>query len=606
MTVAGTGRRLDRLARVRGAVDQLVAEVLGRSADADVIRPTRRGSWWYAARIPAGGERAIHARSPLGDTRRPLDAEEFWAGPVEIILDEAELGESHLGRLALGGDTVAYTVDPTGAESFGLVVDGQWIAGGMAADVEVSADGRTIYAVALEEGRPARAVSFRRAGATTLFEEPTPERWIELDRVGDRLIVTSRSLAEDRVTAVDDDVLVPCSVRGPHVRAVDDSFVIVDGRVHHWAGRRVDLRLPAGSVVQGAVVIRDVMLLHLRVHAEHALGWVLTDELEGQGGAVRLLWSSSSGQTVSVDGSHGDTVFGVVESLVQQPAPWFFDARRRRLHIDPGLEADAHQRRTWVTAGDGERIPVTLAHVEARTRSGPLVLLVYGAYGVPFDARFSPGTRSLIERGVTLAIAHVRGGGELGPGWHAAAVGRRKPTSVDDYLAVAHHLIDHGWTDRGLIVAQGSSAGGTVVAAALNREPDLFAGCLVHAPFVDPLSGLSDGSARAIADIAEWGDPADPIARGALATLTAADTIRVASDYPPVLAFAGRNDPRAPAEHVRRWIDALRAHGADAHVLVDDAGHDGAASRRRQRESFALELAWTLDILGVALAGAPR
>lgn len=275
--------------------------------------------------------------------------------------------------------------------------------------------------------------------------------------------------------------------------------------------------------------------------------------------------------------------------------------------MDASPQACADQQRAWATGVDGERIPVTIAHAGSRTRrASPLVLLVYGAYGVPFDARFSPGIRSLLGRGVTLAIAHVRGGGELGPDWHAAATGQRKALSVDDYLAVAHHLIDHGWTERGGIVAQGSSAGGTIVAAALNRAPALFAAGLVHAPFVDPLAALSDESARAAADVAEWGDPADARSRRALAALTAADGVCISRRYPPVLAFAGNADPRVPAEHVRRWIEALISAGSEATALVDETGHDGAASRSEERRRFALELAWTMDVLGIASDASSR
>lgn len=606
MTAAVPLPQSERLRRAYRAVGQLVTEVQERSTDVDIVRPTRRGSWWYAARIPAGRERVIHGRRALDDSALAPHADSFWNGPVEIILDEGDLGDSHLGSLAVGADVVAYTVDPTGAESFDLIIDGRRVAAGMAPDVEVSPEGR-VFAVSLAQGRPARAVSFHGERVTTLLDEPTSSRWIELDWVGDRLIVASRSLGGDRITAFVGDRPIPCAVEGAHVRVVDGDVVLVDGQLHHWSGAPLDLGLPRDSVIEGAVRVGAVMLLHLRVRAEHALGWVCAEQLQGERSTVRLLWSSSSGQTISVDGAHGCSATGVVESLVSPPVGWVFDACRRTMTMDPPPQLRAQQRRVWVTGGGGERIPVTLANKEPEARvAGPLVLLVYGAYGVAFDARFSPGIRSLLDRGVTLAIAHVRGGGELGPGWHAAATGQRKLRSVDDYLAVAHHLIDHGWTERGRIVAQGSSAGGTIVAAALNREPALFAAALVHAPFVDPLAALSDNSARAAVDFAEWGDPEDPRTRRTWEELTAADGVRGSSRYPPVLAFAGLNDPRVPAEHVRRWVDAVKANGADAHVLIDDGGHDGAASRRGQRERFALELAWTLDVLGIALDASPR
>lgn len=525
---------------------------------------------------------------------------------MEILLDEEDLGESHLGRLAVGADVVAYTVDPTGGESFDLIINGRRVASGMSPDVQVSADGR-VYAVSLVEGRPARAISIHRNEVTTLLDEPAPSRWIELDWVSDRLIVASRSLAGDRITAFVGDRRLPCAVQGGHVRAVDGDFLIVDGQLHRWSGPALDLGLPRDCVVEGAVMISDVMLLHLRVRAEHALGWVCADQLQGERCAVRLLWSSSSGQTISVDGAHGGGVTGVVESLVSAPVRWVFDSQQRTLTVDPCPEVGAEQQRIWVTGAGGERIPVTIAHMRSSAgKASPLVLLVYGAYGMPFDARFSPGIRSLLERGVALAIAHVRGGGELGPDWHAAATGHRKSVSVDDYLTVAHELIGRGWTEHGGILAQGSSAGGTVVAAALNREPALFAAGLVHAPFVDALSALSDESTRAAADVAEWGDPRDPRARRALTALTAADGVRPSRRYPPVLAFAGSMDPRAPAEHVRRWIGALSDAGSEAYALVDETGHDGAASRSEQRRRFALELAWTLDVLGIALNAGAR
>lgn len=607
-------RRLERLSALRSEIER---EVLGRSGPVDVVEPERRGRWWLAARIPHGRERAVHARSSAASGSIPPTADEFWSAPVEVLLDESTLrGRARVGRLecARDGDRVAYTVDRTGSERFDLVVGGRLRRRGVAPDFVLSDDGSSVIAVELAaDGRPATAVELGASrGRRELATEPDPERWFEVSAVGGRVILASRSLDGDRLSLLTDDGRpIPLPVDGTDARALplpgDRLLLLADGKLSEWAPgtapRPIDLGLPPGASVEGAVTAGGTVVLQLRVAGDPVLAWFDATATDGGPARVVLRRPARPGETLDVLGADGDVVRGAVTSLVLPPLRWEFDSGDRALSVGLAPPARGRQLRLRATGDDGTGIPVTIA-VPDDDRPGeprPLVLLVYGAYGVPFEARYSPGTQSLLDRGALLAIAHVRGGGELGAAWHDAARGLRKHVSVDDYLAVARHLVDEGWTRRGLIVAQGSSAGATVVGSALNRDPALFAGAVVSAPFVDPLGALLDGgSALAAVDVPEWGDPRTEAGHRALRALSPLHGVRLDERYPPVLATAGIHDPRAPVRSVIRWVDRLREAGCDATLLLDPGGHDGPTNRSAERERFATELAWMLDVLGLA------
>jgi oligopeptidase B len=263
-------------------------------------------------------------------------------------------------------------------------------------------------------------------------------------------------------------------------------------------------------------------------------------------------------------------------------------------------------RREWALASDGTRIPISLVHRKDAPRDGsaPLLLYGYGAYESNTDPWFSTARLSLLERGVTFAIAHVRGGGEMGRHWHEQGKLAAKHQSFDDFVACALHLVAAGYTAPDRLAIRGGSAGGLLVAAALNLRPDLFRAVVAEVPFVDVVNTMLDESLPlTISEWDEWGNPAIEEQYAWLRAYAPYENIR-ACDYPRVLATAGLNDPRVQFFEPAKWVAALRERttGNEPFLLKTEmgAGHGGPSGRYDAWRDEALVLAFVLDAFGLA------
>ncbi|MFC8598752.1 S9 family peptidase [Isoptericola sp. NPDC057191] len=275
--------------------------------------------------------------------------------------------------------------------------------------------------------------------------------------------------------------------------------------------------------------------------------------------------------------------------------------------------ADYVQRREWATAEDGTHVPislvwrrdaVTLDGSGTRAEPAPLLLYGYGAYESSIDPYFSVPRLSLLDRGVVFAVAHVRGGGELGRHWYDDGKLAHKTHTFTDFVACGRHLVETGWTAPERMVADGASAGGLTVGAALNLAPGLFAGVLAGVPFVDALTSMLDPSLPlTVVEWDEWGDPlhdAEVYAR--MKAYSPYENVPDdASAYPRVLATTSLHDTRVLYVEPAKWVARLRAAGAPALLKIEmSAGHGGVSGRYARWEEIAFEHAWTLDVLGAA------
>lgn len=263
-----------------------------------------------------------------------------------------------------------------------------------------------------------------------------------------------------------------------------------------------------------------------------------------------------------------------------------------------GFDSAQYQTHTvWVAQGD-IKVPVTLAYRRDKlTPSSSVVLYGYGAYGVTMKPYFMPQIVSLLDRGMIYAIAHVRGGGYLGEAWHQAGAGLNKQNGIDDFLAAARFLTNFDQGTR-VIYAIGGSAGGTLVAAALNRQPDVFAGAVLQVPFVDVLASMSDTSQTLTAQqYQEWGNPTLPEQRQVMAAYDPVSNLRAVA-YPPTLVNVGWWDNRVPYWEGARYLARLSdlSQGAGPYLLSTDfqAGH--ASDRRQALEKQAREYAFFLTL----------
>ena len=292
-----------------------------------------------------------------------------------------------------------------------------------------------------------------------------------------------------------------------------------------------------------------------------------------------------------------------------------YDVRTRELRLlkrapvlggyDPG-EYEEH--RLWATADDGEQVPISIvARRDARAAGEPLPVLLYGygAYEYSMDPYFSVARLSLLDRGAAFAIAHVRGGGELGRRWYDEGKMLAKRNTFTDFVACARHLVESGWATPQTLVAEGASAGGLLVGAVANLAPDLFGGIVAGVPFVDNLTTMLDATLPlTVTEYEEWGNPESDVATyDYIASYAPYENVSAAT-YPQILAETSLNDTRVLYVEPAKWVARLRgraANGEDVLLRTEmAAGHGGASGRYKAWKDRAFTLSWILDRMGLA------
>ena len=318
---------------------------------------------------------------------------------------------------------------------------------------------------------------------------------------------------------------------------------------------------------------------------------------------------------------HQPTVRLGYTSMAIPASVYDYDVRTRELTLlrrTPVLggyaAADYEEHRLWAPTEDGVRVPISIvcrrgAHgTDDEPTPIPVLLYGYGAYETSIDPYFSVARLSLLDRGAGFAIAHVRGGGEMGRGWYDDGKLFHKQNSFSDFAACARHLIATGWTTPQHLVAEGASAGGLLMGAVANQAPQLFGGIVAGVPFVDVLTTMLDASLPlTVTEYDEWGNPeADASVFACIRGYAPYDNV-VPLDYPPILAETSLNDTRVLYVEPAKWIAKLRATATGRRDFLlrteMSAGHGGVSGRYKSWHDRAFSLAWILDRMG--LAGEP-
>jgi oligopeptidase B len=282
--------------------------------------------------------------------------------------------------------------------------------------------------------------------------------------------------------------------------------------------------------------------------------------------------------------------------------------------VPSGYDADRYAtERLVITARDGAKVPVSIVYKKGfpRDGSGKVHLYAYGAYGYAYPPNFSANRLSLLDRGIAFAIAHVRGGDDMGYQWYLDGKLEKRTNTFNDFVDVAKGLNALGWAAPGNISANGGSAGGELMGVIVNTDPGLWRAVVADVPFVDVLNTMLDESLPLTpGEWPEWGNPiTDKAAFALLKSYSPYDNV-TAQAYPPMLVTAGLNDPRVTYWEPAKWVAKLRATKTDANMLLlktnMGAGHGGKSGRFAALEEIADEYAFIIDQFGIGDDAAPR
>ena len=657
------------MASTVGLQEALFAEMVARIQETDLSVPVRKGPWLYFSRSVEGSSYGIHCRQPVPghDSDDPTEV-------ILLDENTLAEGHDYfaLGNFAVSPDHrwLVYSTDTTGGERYTMRF--RDLSTGTESDESIddtsygaawANDNVTVFYVRVDEAmRPFqlwRHVIGTDPGTDVLvIEEPDDHFYLGVGRTKDDRYVLcgldSKVTSEVRVLDADDPT-GDFTVIEPRRQGVE--YSIDHDRGDPAAGRPArflvvtndgaeDFRLmeaPEDSpgrdhwteVIPGRAGVRldavDPFAQHLAVYEreggetrmrviEHATGRSTpVDQPE----SPSTVWGEANPEYDSTVLRYGytslatprsvydlDLVDGRLELLKRQPVLGGFDPARYRTE------------RQWATAGDGTEVPISLVYrpdlvatggASAGTGSSggsPCLLYGYGSYEMSMDPTFSSLRLSLLDRGFIFAIAHIRGGGEMGRHWYEDGKFGAKANTFTDFVACARHLVDGGWTSPEQLVARGGSAGGLLMGAVANLAPDLFRAIVAEVPFVDCLTTILDETLPlTVLEWEEWGNPVeDAEIYGVMKSYSPYDNVAgIGPDgsrvrYPDILATAGLSDPRVGFWEPAKWVAKMRTANPENKVLLKTemgAGHGGPSGRYDAWKDEAFVYAFILDALGL-------
>jgi oligopeptidase B len=624
------------LAPLAARREHLYREMLARIQETDMSVPYREGAYFLYSRTEEGLQYPILCRKKDG-----LDS------PEEVVLDLNAEARGH-AFLSLGaysfsddGTRLAYSLDVKGFREYTLYVKDVASGERLAAPIERvgsvawAADGKTfVYTVEDDAKRPYRL--YRRrigdAGEPALLVEEADEHFrLSVGRTRSRAYLValsgSHTTTECRYAPADPPdaewrVVVP---REPeHEYDIDHHgdrlFIRTNSGGRNFRLVVAPVSDPSPASWTEIVAHRpEVMLEGVELFRDHAV------LLEREGGlphfTIRDLRSDESHRVSFPEPTYSaspganaefDTaVFRLGYQSLVTPASVFdydMEARTRVLlkqqPVLGGYDASLYvSERREAVAADGTRIPMSLVYRKGTPERAPTYLTGYGAYGFPYPVTFSAPRLSLLDRGVVFAIAHVRGGGEMGKAWHDQGRLFAKKNTFTDFIAAADWLIANGYSESARLVIEGGSAGGLLVGAVLNERPELFHAAVLHVPFLDVLNTMLDASLPlTVGEYEEWGDPNEPDAHAYIKSYCPYTNL-APRPYPAMLVKTSFHDSQVMYWEPAKYVARLRTLNTGARPLLLhtnlDAGHGGASGRYDALRETAFDYAFVLDQLGL-------
>ncbi len=642
----------DRMAPYRNLVQNLFDEIKNRQPEEDASVPYYEHGYWYQWRYAADAQYRVWLRVPADNAEKPPP--DATSSRWQVFLDEPALAEPHayfrLGGLSVSpnGRYLAWSDDTNGSERYTLRIRdlqtgqplGEPIANTLGSPEWTADSQQLMYLAVNEQWRPYQA-RLHRLGAPpeqsrVLFEETDEAFFVGLDITSSEqfLIISSGDhvTSETRLLPAEDPLAEPLLIatrRQGHQYSVDHGdgyFFVLTNRDHkNFSVVQTAEATPTEENWQTLISGSD----------EHYLTWLLRrqgrlmlgERVKGLD-SLKIIDDDGDSHYVAfpettctlapgANEEYGSNLFRVHYQSMVTPATVFdYDLRRRALikrkvqSIPTGYDSTLYTtERLTAKARDGVDVPVSIVYRKDRPKApgSPLYLYGYGAYGNAIMPGFSSSRLSLLDRGFAFAIAHIRGGDDLGYHWYEAGKLDQRENTFNDFVDVARHLIDAGYTSSGRIAISGGSAGGELMGAVVNQAPELWGAVAAHVPFMDVLNTMLDASLPLTPiEWPEWGNPIED--KGAFETILAYspyDQLRPGA-YPPMLVTAGLNDPRVTYWEPAKYVAKLRTLKTDHNWLLlktnMDAGHGGQSGRFDALLELAEEYGFMLISLGMAEA----
>lgn len=615
---------------------ELYREMLGRIKESDTTAPYPQGHYFYYTRTEQGKDYPIYCR------KKGID------GPEEILLDGNKQAEGtkyfRVGVFAVSPSEqlLAYSIDTAGDEAYTIHVK-DLTSGKIFGEtvpntyytLEWANDNKTFFYTTLDDAKRPYRIWRHKLGKPAddlIYEEKDQRFELQLSKSRDQnyifINIETQTTTEVRALKADQpdgqfNVVFPRvqNIRY-YVEAHSDEFYIRTNEgateyklfktsAQNPSKTNATVILPSrpGITIEGVSAFKDFLVVHER---EKGLEKIRIQNLKNN--HVHYVefpepaYKVSSGPNAVYD-TH---VLRFTYTSLTAPASVFdYDMLSRQRDLKkqtevPGYDSSRYaSERIYATAEDGSKIPISLVHRKGFVRNGkaPMLLYGYGSYGLNSDATFSSDRVSLLDRGFVYAIAHIRGGADLGRNWYESGKMLKKKNTFTDFIACAQYLVNEKYTSSDRLTITGRSAGGLLMGAVLNLRPDLFKAAIAGVPFVDALTtDLDPTLPLTIGEYEEWGNANEKEYYEYIKSYSPYDNV-ARKNYPNLLITAGLNDPRVSYWEPAKWTAKLRTMKTDGNLLLlktnMGSGHFGSSGRYERLKEIAFEYAFLFRVLGI-------
>jgi oligopeptidase B len=619
---------------------KLYTEMLGRIKETDVEVPYREGDYFYYSRTEAGQQYPIRCRR-----KASMDA------PEEVVLDQNEQakGQAFMSIAAFtvsqDGNMLAYSYDNTGFRQYTLAVKdlrtGKTLAdhAERVGSVVWANDNATIFYTQEDEVAKRQYRLYKHTAGTTEADPIVYEEKDERFEIGAQktrsskyifLIAASHTTSEARYIPAADPT-AEFKLIEPRKQGVEyypdqngDSFYIrVNDTGRNFRLVKAPVTDPGSAnwhevlphnpdiMLDDTDFFRNFLVLYQRANGLPQIR--VTDLRNGDSKRIEFPEPAYAAYAY-VNRVYDTTEFRYgYQSPITPPSVFSYDMEKGTSTLLKQKEVPGGYDRTKYTveqiyapAADGVKIPISVMYAKGTKLDGkePLYLYGYGSYGISIDMFFNPNIFSLVDRGVVTAVAHIRGGGEMGKAWHDAGRMMNKRTTFTDFISSAEYLVKSGYGSKDRLVIEGRSAGGLLMGAVLNMRPDLFKAAIVGVPFVDVMNTMLDESLPlTVGEFEEWGNPKEKAAFDYMITYSPYDNVE-AKNYPDMLVKTSFNDSQVMYWEPAKYTAKMRALRTDHNTLIlktnlSPAGHGGASGRYDRLKESAFDYAYILGEMGI-------